>query len=1484
MYRFIIIFLIFISTYLTSQSQIDKDLWIFGKGASLKFDSPSSSPYSLSDDFLINSVEAAATGVDQNGNLLFYSDGVNIWNSKHNIIYNELLGSQEAAQGISIFKDPSNDKMFLLITAHTSAFQDGSYLYKLDFTNSIDGEVSKVVTHLDSSERSYERVEIVRHINKKDLWVVINPHVPDSTSYIIYLYKDGELTYQNKYISKMKRNFNKGYLKVAPNQNILVSADYDGNEIEFALFDNGTGSIDKMKLLSTSVFETGVYGLEFSENSMNLYLTTYQLDSTQDDYFFSRCFQMDVNSYVYGDNFLYNEIVDFGHNRGDGGMWALKRGINNKIYIARENKSYLSVIESPNNWGSACKYKELGPGITTNNDKSLVGLPDTGPGKYEEEYEIIDLNICLGGQLYYNPELELDYNRYKWMGMFRLFETRALTIPNVRISDSGIYYLKDRITNEIAMAIRLNVGIATDINFETDPGSLVCNIDTVNIKVTAHFDEYLWSTGSKDSSIKVTESGKYFLTATNQYGCVVRDSISIYFVPSPSFEIEKEILDCQDSFRLSCSDKYDNYLWSTGDTTQSIIVTELGTYSLKVFLSEDCFTEETITIESINREPNINFPLGSFICEDEIIEVEITNPHPDCIYLWSNSSKTLETAYAKPGKYWVTAEDTITGCKFKKEFRIYSGEDFELNIIPVYDCESNSIWLTSNADTISFNYYWSTNSNNDTIKVEQEKYYTLRVESKTGDCVFSDNILVEGYSYHDLKLDFPEGKTICEGEELVVNIKNPHPRYRYYWSNGDQGVSANINTAGVHRAYGIDTVTKCIKTLDFEILELTDFKLEISESFDCDNSTNILTSNADKSIFDFEWSTGSTSDSLYVTKIGTYSLKVSTKSGCTYFDTIEVTKVRSFDLDIVSYPSDTICAPGEVILKVSDKSPLITSQQWSTGSRKDSIIVTKSGRYILEANDKNFCYIRDTVFVEIIEPPIIDISSSKGDLICESEQSILSVEGLSNLSNYTYNWSNGKNSPSIVVNTAGTYELIVSVKGSDCSDTASFTLNTKPAPEVEINGKLNFCEGESSILYANYDYGELKWNTGETTDSIIVNSPGVYYAIVDGKLGCITSDTVSVTINSNPEFEILGENTICYGDTTELLCDKIFDEYLWSTGSTDNSIDVTASGVYKLTVTDTNGCSTTNSFSVYMYQESFYVDKVGITKDSLLIGEETEFTFTINNTSVFNENYRFSYSNIDELVNVYNNEPFTYKSKVKANKLGPNSFEVYIRYDGKPLGNCSNDTVIEINYTVYTVLKAKLADEYYTYINEEYEYPVSFTSEIPLDLRLSFDLNLASSIFYIQNPIPFDDEVSISNKWDTTLVGKTLLGAPFKQKTYFNSISTDNPYVIIDTTNGSIEIGQVCLNDKRLINIDSYKGVDIYPNPAADYLTVDLIDNSTREFRISIINETGAEVYDSTMEINDNSRIEIGNLPSGSYILQLQSDIWSETFRFNKVK
>ena len=104
------------------------------------------------------------------------------------------------------------------------------------------------------------------------------------------------------------------------------------------------------------------------------------------------------------------------------------------------------------------------------------------------------------------------------------------------------------------------------------------------------------------------------------------------------------------------------------------------------------------------------------------------------------------------------------------------------------------------------------------------------------------------------------------------------------------------------------------------------------------------------------------------------------------------------------------------------------------------------------------------------------------------------------------------------------------------------------------------------------------WNTGATTASILVNTSGDYAVTITDANGCsATSATTTVTVNANPTATISadGATTFCDGGDVNLMASAA-SSYLWSNGSTDGTINVSASGDYSVMVTDANGCSATS--------------------------------------------------------------------------------------------------------------------------------------------------------------------------------------------------------------------------------------------------------------------------------------------------------------------
>ena len=123
------------------------------------------------------------------------------------------------------------------------------------------------------------------------------------------------------------------------------------------------------------------------------------------------------------------------------------------------------------------------------------------------------------------------------------------------------------------------------------------------------------------------------------------------------------------------------------------------------------------------------------------------------------------------------------------------------------------------------------------------------------------------------------------------------------------------------------------------------------------------------------------------------------------------------------------------------------------------------------------------------------------------------------------------------------------------------------ASTIAADGPVNFCEGDSVTLSGNVDG---TWNTGGTSPTLKVFTNGTYFVTNTTLCGSVTSNMITVTtFSSNPTITADGPTSFCIGDTV-ILTSSPSTGYMWSNGSTTQSIIVTTSGTY--TVTTQDGC------------------------------------------------------------------------------------------------------------------------------------------------------------------------------------------------------------------------------------------------------------------------------------------------------------------------
>ena len=345
------------------------------------------------------------------------------------------------------------------------------------------------------------------------------------------------------------------------------------------------------------------------------------------------------------------------------------------------------------------------------------------------------------------------------------------------------------------------------------------------------------------------------------------------------------------------------------------------------------------------------------------------------------------------------------------------------------------------------------------------------------------------------------------------------------------------------------------------------------------------------------WSTGATTTSITVSPVinTTYRVTVTSSLQCTAVAQITVTVNP---LPSVSIQGDlTICVGESTTLTASGGVAFI----WSTGATTASINVNpvSTTQYRVTVTNAQGCTASASASVVVNPLPTVAIQGTSP--ICVGQSTTLTASG-----GTSYLWSTGQTTAMITVSPASTQQYTVTVTNQNtCSNTGTFNVVVNPLPVVVVTGDNLICRGENTILTASGGTSYL-WSTGQTTSSIVV-SPTMttnYTVTVTNSNNCSNTGSRTVTVNPSPNAVITGDTVICVGESTTLTASG-GGTYLWSTGATTASIQVTPATTtgYSVTVTNAQGCTDVASVSVEVgsglvtcetVDTSVYLDDMGM--------------------------------------------------------------------------------------------------------------------------------------------------------------------------------------------------------------------------------------------------------------------------------------------------
>lgn len=303
-----------------------------------------------------------------------------------------------------------------------------------------------------------------------------------------------------------------------------------------------------------------------------------------------------------------------------------------------------------------------------------------------------------------------------------------------------------------------------------------------------------------------------------------------------------------------------------------------------------------------------------------------------------------------------------------------------------------------------------------------------------------------------------------------------------------------------------------------------------------------------------------------------------------------------------------------------------SSYSWSPGgSTGNSISVSSPGTYSLTVTNASGCSMTEKIEVvtPIIATPFV---TADGPLeFCEGGSVILTSSQPENII-----WSSGETSNSISVGSSGSYTVTYN-NGCETATSAPIVVIVNPTPSATITGG-PICQGGFSTLSAEGGYTSYSWSTLETTPSISVTLPGVYYLMVTDGHGCTGTSSINAFAAPMPYPVITGDPYFCPGESTILSAGGEFTSYYWSTDETSNSIEVSTSELIELTVTNEYGCSGSDQVNTGTYPspQPFIAGSLSLCSGSTTIlkaGEgyssylwstdETSSSITVNTSGTF---------------------------------------------------------------------------------------------------------------------------------------------------------------------------------------------------------------------------------------------------------------------------
>lgn len=371
-----------------------------------------------------------------------------------------------------------------------------------------------------------------------------------------------------------------------------------------------------------------------------------------------------------------------------------------------------------------------------------------------------------------------------------VWSTNATT-EQISVTTSGTYGLT--ITSPQGCSASDTIGVQfAPLPFDQLQDITVCGSTPALLDAGNSGSTYLWNTAETTRTIAPSTSGTYSVTVTTPQNCSATFDALVDIVPLPTVDLGPDTVLCTGQLLLLDAGNPDaDPLWNTGETTQVILPTTSGTYSVTI-TDGPCVASDEVTV-TFDPLPE-DLLQDVTVCEDQSVTLDAGNP--GCTYIWNNAATTQSIHPTVGGTYSVTVT-TPESCSatFTAEVAFVAHPVVELGPDTVL-CQGDV--LTLDAGDQGTSYAWSTGAQTPTIDVLNSGQYSVTVGN--GYCQTSDEVHAT-FNPAPSRLTSHELFTCLDEEPHFVVIDAGNPGSDFDWSTGEH---TQVILAGAYGWYFVD--------------------------------------------------------------------------------------------------------------------------------------------------------------------------------------------------------------------------------------------------------------------------------------------------------------------------------------------------------------------------------------------------------------------------------------------------------------------------------------------------------------------------------------------------------------------------------------------------------------------------------------------------------------------------------------------------------